>query len=206
MVVRAARGERWGDMKGARLSVLAGRFLKRLHTIHLKGFGRLELCDGKLQGKRSNWRSYITEHYNPDNTHKHLKKAGLTAAEFEKVQAAFSSVKNISWRTPNFLHNDYHGDHVFITGSRVTGLIDFEKSLDGDPRHDVARTLYFQDEAERRAFKSGYGKTADDHIVKEYMVLIAAGKVAWVYGSSLGRLKAGVKKRFRNTIAYASQR
>ena len=58
-------------------------------------------------------------------------------------------------------HNDLHAGNLLVTdmdGSlRLSGVLDFEGALAGDPLMDVAKALYYLDAECRHALLGGYG-------------------------------------------------
>jgi aminoglycoside phosphotransferase (APT) family kinase protein len=59
-------------------------------------------------------------------------------------------------------HFDFHGSNVLVEGHgaaiHLTGLLDFEGAIAGDPLMDLAKALYYaRGEDERTALLSGYG-------------------------------------------------
>jgi hygromycin-B 7''-O-kinase len=60
-------------------------------------------------------------------------------------------------------HNDLHAGSLLatITGGviRLTGVLDFEGALAGDPLMDLAKALYYLGEETKRALLHGYGDT-----------------------------------------------
>lgn len=55
--------------------------------------------------------------------------------------------------TPRLVHWDLWAGNVFVTGDTITGLIDFERCIWGDPLMEVGFRRYAFDEA----FRKGYG-------------------------------------------------
>ena len=64
-------------------------------------------------------------------------------------------------------HNDLHAGNLLATigngGLRLTGVLDFEGALAGDPLMDVAKALYYLDKACTRALLDGYGALDREH-------------------------------------------
>ena len=57
---------------------------------------------------------------------------------------------------PRLLHLDYHADNVILSGRSITGILDWENAVAGDPRADVARTwsLSWRRPSRRRRYGS----------------------------------------------------
>ena len=60
-----------------------------------------------------------------------------------------------------FCHNDLHAGNLLAEiangNVRLTGVLDFEGALAGDPLMDVAKAIYYLPEQTRRAVIEGYG-------------------------------------------------
>jgi aminoglycoside phosphotransferase (APT) family kinase protein len=64
---------------------------------------------------------------------------------------------------PVLCHNDLHTSNLLAKTTegtvRLSGVLDFEGALAGDPLMDVAKALYYVNEENRRALLEGYGET-----------------------------------------------
>jgi hygromycin-B 7''-O-kinase len=64
-------------------------------------------------------------------------------------------------------HNDLHAGNLLATivngEPRLTGVVDFESALAGDPLMDIAKALYYLDAQCRRALVDGYGPLGREH-------------------------------------------
>jgi len=78
--------------------------------------------------------------------------AGYAAGRAELLGACTQAV---------LCHNDLHAGNLLATtsngGLRLTGVLDFEGALAGDPLMDVAKALYYLDAESRHAVLEGYG-------------------------------------------------
>ncbi len=58
-------------------------------------------------------------------------------------------------------HNDLHAGNLLAADTegmlKLTGVLDFEGALAGDPLMDVAKALYYLDKESRQALLQGYG-------------------------------------------------
>ncbi len=67
-------------------------------------------------------------------------------------------------------HNDLHAGNLLAIVSngsvRLTGVLDFEGALAGDPLMDVAKALYYLDTESRRALLERYGAIDRSHWVQ----------------------------------------
>ncbi len=156
-----------------------GVILRKVHQINIDGFGFLVFKDGGLVG------SYQTpkEHWESQDSSEHLgyllKNGLVTDSEYKMIQANYQEVLNATVDQSVFVYNDLHPVHIFSDGEKVTGVIDIGNSFAGDPRYDIAVTLFFLSDSEEEAVKAGYGELALDPMVNKYLVMIAALKTGW---------------------------
>jgi hygromycin-B 7''-O-kinase len=67
-------------------------------------------------------------------------------------------------RTPVLCHNDIHEGNILIEDGKITGLIDVENALAGDPWLDLAKADYYSRRAQLPALLDGYGATPDGRL------------------------------------------
>jgi aminoglycoside phosphotransferase (APT) family kinase protein len=64
-------------------------------------------------------------------------------------------------------HNDLHAGNLLAETAngavQLTGVLDFEGALAGDPLFDVAKAMFYLRDEEKRALLSGYGDTQRLH-------------------------------------------
>ncbi|QUQ63059.1 phosphotransferase family protein [Kutzneria sp. CA-103260] len=68
---------------------------------------------------------------------------------------------------PVLCHNDIHEGNLLVQDGAITGLIDIENALAGDPWLDLAKADYYavrSDPTKLSALLSGYGSTPDDRM------------------------------------------
>jgi aminoglycoside phosphotransferase (APT) family kinase protein len=90
---------------------------------------------------------------------------------------------------PAFCHNDCHYGNVLVTGLDVTGLLDFEGVLAGDPLLDLAKThCYYQGSNERTlaALIDGYGPVRSDWREAVELYVLYHALELWDFMASLG--------------------
>lgn len=160
----------------------AGRLLRNIHTIKVDGFGELVAENGKLKGDASTWQEYWNnkrhERISTEVAYM-LEHNFIDQKEADKLLAIGESIQGVEPPESVLLHKDFHGSHIFTDKKTITGVIDLGGLIGGDPRFDVAMSLFFQKPAQQRAFKEGYGKDSEDPVVEKYIALIAANKVVW---------------------------
>jgi len=140
----------------------AGTDLRLLHEITLAGFGPLEAGpNDPPRGQRSAWCPLVDA----------AREAGLrfladrgllptTAARtLERRLDEFAAIA-ASFTDGRLLHGDMEGGHIFASGTRYSGIIDFDQAQAGDPLWDLARVPLWDGEGALDALLIGYGQDA----------------------------------------------
>jgi len=136
-----------------------GRLLREFHGIPMPAFGYLG-ANGIVTAYPTN-RAYLTYQFRrklAEFTERGGdawladRIAGHVAAREDLLDACTHAV---------LCHNDLHAGNLLATvanGSVVlTGVVDFEGALAGDPLMDIAKALYYLDAESRGAVLEGYG-------------------------------------------------
>jgi len=141
--------------------VQIGRLLREFHQIPMEAFGYI--------GPTGIWTPHSTNHaYLTHQFARKLKKfeerggpAGLAqrvAAYVEAREQLLTECKKAA-----LCHNDLHAGNLLatVTGGtvRLTGVLDFEGALAGDPLMDIAKACYYLGEDAKQAVLRGYGST-----------------------------------------------
>jgi fructosamine-3-kinase len=145
-----------------------GELTARLHQVRLDGFGPLDVrplltssadtCTS-LRGLHDTWHNYLGL-----NLVAHVAGCvdlgAITAAEGDQVLRLFAdNAARLVVAEPRLLHGDLGSHNVLTDGTDLTGLIDWEDCLPGDPVFDVASWATFQPEPRHPAFLDGYRST-----------------------------------------------
>lgn len=170
----------------------AGRILREINNIKLEGFGRLKVESEKLKGEHSAYKE-AREAVKPEFEYL-LEHGFINQAELEKLNQIYEEIAGIDLPQAFYLHNDFHGSHIFTDGGKVTGIIDLGNSYAGDPRKDIAIAHFFLSPKERAAFDEGYGDAVNDPMIDKYITISAAQKVEYRH-----------KKKFTERVARALQ-
>ncbi len=128
-----------------------GRYVARVHTVPLNGFGPLSIASCARpelveefersipHGIHASWRDYIFL-----RLEEHLevcqRSGALIATEVNQIQKLFEQHREIfDFGQPVWLHGDL-GNHNMLSrdGVTLTALIDWEDSMSGDPIFDIA--------------------------------------------------------------------
>ena len=142
-----------------------GQLLRQFHRIPMEAFGYI--------GPKGIWTAHATNH--DYLTHQFQRKLKEFAERGGDARLAQRVAGHVSERAQLFkgcsqavlCHNDLHAGNLLATignaGLRLTGVLDFEGALAGDPLMDVAKALYYLDEECTRALLGGYGAMDREH-------------------------------------------
>ena len=94
---------------------------------------------------------------------------------------------------PVLCHNDFHDGNVLVVeganGWEVTGFVDVENAIAGDPLSDVAKTDYYSirgDHAKLVGLLEGYGPLPDDWRDRVALYALHHALELWVFHASSG--------------------
>jgi aminoglycoside phosphotransferase (APT) family kinase protein len=112
----------------------AGRCQARLHQHTLPAFGGLsELAAGGFP----TWKAYLE-----DSVARHVRQArqqelldAAATARIERLLTRFEALM-AAVTIASLLHRDYHFENILQQAGRITGIIDFEWAMAGDPAFD----------------------------------------------------------------------
>ncbi len=112
----------------------AGRYLALMHEINFEGYGKLSLLDHE---RFPDWYAYmmdVLDRYGREAVAQNL----LTSKENDRMITVFEHHKSMLENVVpgRLVHWDYHFENILQQGGRITGIIDFEWSLSGDPNYD----------------------------------------------------------------------
>lgn len=114
----------------------AGELLAKMHGITFEEFGKL-YGTARIFGT---WRAYLEDYFNRytrEAADEHLI-APDTIKRMEATMARHAPLLD-SVTTPRLVHWDYHFENLLYKHGAITGVLDFEWSLAGDPAHDFNR-------------------------------------------------------------------
>ncbi len=125
---------RFSHEQQAKLGFDAGRYLALLHEIRFDGFGKLSRLD---TSPWPHWYDHVEVFFN--RYAPGLVKSGvIEATVYNRMQAVIDRLRP----TFNFVgggrlvHSDYQFENVLHQDGDITGIIDFEWSIAGDPTWD----------------------------------------------------------------------
>jgi len=98
------------------------------------------------------------------------------------------------WMGGRLLHGDFHTGHIFAQHGKITGIIDFENAVSGDPLYDLALPLLYADIVGIQSYSQdilrGYGVALDEVLKQKiflYKLATAISRMAWTYKEGLKR-------------------
>lgn len=147
----------------------AGMYLAQMHDIELLGYGQIR----QLEADRfASWYAYITEYMGRYGAEA-IEMGILTDQENQQMQALFVRYKPLFDRVipGRLVHWDYHFENILQQNGHVTGILDFEWSLSGDPIYDFKVRQQWEDTCpgSREWVYKGYisqHSLPDDHELK----------------------------------------
>lgn len=119
----------------------AGYLLSRIHTIRTESFGPLK-SGGK--GSFNSWKEFLLRHVNKGILDYLLEMKIISEGLKERILQVFNSEKAyLELKSPVLLHGDFSNAHIFIDKGKISGIIDLEDCVSGDPLYDlVSPELY----------------------------------------------------------------
>ncbi|MCG5215482.1 aminoglycoside phosphotransferase family protein [Streptosporangium sp. KLBMP 9127] len=137
---------------GLAAAVEAGKLLRRVHTITVRGFGRL---DRTGTGPHPSARAWLVA-LPPDPV------ADLSRLLARARQALAAGAVLLPDGPSRLLHGDLTARHVIVDGGEVTGLVDLESVRGGDPLAEIAGWSLQEPPPLTDALLSGYFTTSPD--------------------------------------------
>jgi aminoglycoside phosphotransferase (APT) family kinase protein len=112
----------------------AGRYLAMMHEIRFNGYGKLLLAD---EERFPDWYAYVMDYlsrYGQEVVEKRL----LSPGQYERLLHVFEQQRLLleDVNPGRLVHWDYHFENILQRDGHITGIIDFEWSLSGDPMYD----------------------------------------------------------------------
>ncbi len=120
----------------------AGQSLSKIHSVSVNGFGKF---DKNGKGEFLTIQEILNDPYiGKEKIRKIAKEVGL---DDEIIAKAFKIIQEESTSypptTPRLVHNDFMPKHILVEDKKVTGIIDFETAIGGDPIMDLAHWHFF---------------------------------------------------------------
>jgi aminoglycoside phosphotransferase (APT) family kinase protein len=115
----------------ADLAAAAGRLLQRLHTVRVRGYGRLDTNGVGLRPTLHSWLLHLPPlptGTNPD----------LHALRTQALQVLRHHMTQLATAPAVLLHGDWTARHIIVHNGHVAGVVDLESVRGGDPLADLA--------------------------------------------------------------------
>lgn len=183
-VERRPEDEPWRRIPRAnqlRVAEEVGRAVAALHRVPTS-----ELPDGM----RPNWETFVVAQR--ETCVARMKARGLSEAWLEQLPSFLDSVDLRPPAEGVLLHTEIMRDHTLVEqraeGWRVSGILDFEPAMIGDPEYELASAAVFLTSGDFEAFRAflrGYGFPASEQTpdlarrVLAYLLLHRYGNLAW---------------------------
>jgi aminoglycoside phosphotransferase (APT) family kinase protein len=142
-----------------------GALLREFHAIPMEAFGYIGAKG--ISTPHSTNRLYVTHQF--QRKLKEFAERGGDARLAERI-AGYAAVRDDLLGTcahAVLCHNDLHGGNLLAAVSqgnvKLTGVVDFEGALAGDPLMDVDKAVFYLDAECRSAVLEGYGAVDRDH-------------------------------------------
>jgi aminoglycoside phosphotransferase (APT) family kinase protein len=143
-------------VRGLRAAAMA---LARVHAIRGAGAGPLSLVQlrsGVIAGLQPSWPKFMRL-----RLEEHLRECeamgAITAREAGRVREAFTDPLLGNAPSHSLLHGDPGGHNFILRGDTVTGIIDWEDVMVGDPVFELASMCTFHPQRRHAAILEGYG-------------------------------------------------
>lgn len=148
----------------AKLLPQIGRMMARLHQVQVDGFGAFDnerAKSGELVGLHRTFGDAVRAGL-PFNLDVLTKEGILTTEQAQSVTTLFSSDNPLlDVRQAILVHNDFADWNLLTDGDDVTGIIDWDECVGGDPASDIACWSTFFDPERLKDFLDGYWQVAD---------------------------------------------
>lgn len=127
----------------AHLAYQVGQHLARIHSVTLDTFGNY----GGVERAFDTWYDAMWDYihrYATDAVSRNLLDSGTTA----RVEAIFKQHKPVfdSVSQSRLVHRDFQSTNILQKDGQVTGILDFEWSLGGDPSYDFIQREQWEEE------------------------------------------------------------
>ena len=113
------------------VATAAGHLLRRVHTVPVHGYGRLDTTGVGLRPSLGSWILHLPPL--PSDT-----GADLYALRGQAQQVLRHHLHLLQSVPAALLHGDWTARHVIVDDGRITGIVDLESVRGGDPLADLA--------------------------------------------------------------------
>jgi hygromycin-B 4-O-kinase len=140
-------------LQSPRLYYQAGSLLARIHQVPVSGFGPL---DGSLRGAMASAEDLILplERYLMQGNRTPYDHLDIPTAKLMKAMKHLRGFRGGC--APVLLHGDFNATNLLASETGITGILDFEYAMGGDPIWDLARCSYSTHGEDWDALLGGY--------------------------------------------------
>jgi aminoglycoside phosphotransferase (APT) family kinase protein len=146
------------------LLVEVGKSMARIHQIAVDGFGPFSndlAKQGKLQGLHDSFGSAVRAGLG-FNLEVLCDRDILTEAQATKVDALLDGGNPLlACDSPVLIHNDFADWNILTDGTTITGMLDWDECVGGDPVAEIACWSTFFDPTRLDGMLRGYWQVAD---------------------------------------------
>ncbi len=136
----------------------SGKVMAKLHKIEVKGYGPFDnkkAVEGKLEGLHSKFKNSVFASL--DSNCQVLNQKGLLSAEqIAAIKNIFNNSPVLDQSRSVLVHNDFADWNLLTDGEAITGVVDFDECVGGDPVLDIACWSTFFDSSRLNKFLVGY--------------------------------------------------
>ncbi len=135
-----------------------GKTMARLHKIEVVGFGPFnnELAkEGKLVGRHSSLRESVNAGLD-ENLERLVKYNVITQEIANKMKGLFEDNDLLNSDVSVLIHNDFADWNLLTDGDTITGVIDWDECVAGNPIQEIACWSTFFDPERIKPFLKGY--------------------------------------------------
>ncbi len=137
-----------------------GRHLRRLHSVHLAGYGFVDTRElarsGRLRGLKDAYRDYFYQRF--DDHLEYLRQHALLSGEEadELIRQFQRQAPRLERGQGVLVHRDMALWNVLGTPERIAAIIDWDDAVSGDPADDLGVLHCFYDERFTAALLDSY--------------------------------------------------
>lgn len=148
----------------AKLLPQIGKMMARLHQVQVHGFGAFDNVkaeSGELVGLHTTFADAVRAGL-PFNLDVLTKEGVLTTEQSQAVTKLFAD-DNPLLHVPQavLVHNDFADWNLLTDGEEVTGILDWDECVGGDPASDIACWSTFFEPERLKGFLDGYWQIAE---------------------------------------------
>ena len=141
--------------------------LSKIEVPANSGFGKF---DANGIARFNNWREYIEAVY--DDKIYNWQKFNFEQSDFSVIDKAFTALQtNIDCIAVNqlscLIHGDLGGSNLLTDGKQISGIIDWNYSMYGDPLYEIAQMLFWTDNEDSKRYKPLVSALKDKYLTDD---------------------------------------